>query len=100
MNIKKYWQNLKYWKKGFFIGVLLLIISFLYVIINISTYYNGKCGGYIPFLSAPYSCSYFKYIVSELNFTFLVLIAEFWWAFVLVILIPILIGSLMDKYKK
>src|SRR5215510_6331757 len=59
--------------------------------------YHGECGGLFPFLAGPKPCSFWDYASRDLMFSFAVLGVAYW-PFVLgMLLLPPLVGYLLDR---
>jgi len=100
MHIKTFWQNRKSWQKGLLISSALLFLNFLYLFVSLSLGYDGKCGGLLPFLAGSHECSFFEYLQQAFSFSFIIILVEFWWIIIPVIILPILIGWLIDRVQK
>ena len=51
----------------------------IYIILSAAYHFDGKCGGWMPFLSGPQDCSLFEYILSTVSFTILILLTYYWY---------------------
>jgi hypothetical protein len=91
MNIKKYWHELTYYKKGILISIILLVVGWILLILIISLNYNGNCA--IP----KAKCSFVEYLIDSLYLFSLRTFFGLWWMTLLILLIPPLIGNIIDK---
>ncbi len=87
-------------KKGFLIGIILLLVGFAFITINIAVDYNGQCGGLLPFLAGTTECSFTQYFSQNIQFTLLILVTQFWWAILFILLIPTLAGWFISKVRE
>lgn len=53
---------------------------------NIAQGYTGSCGGFVPFLSQPYPCSFFTYIQQMVFLSLALVVSEAPWALLLLCL--------------
>ena len=95
MDLKNFWQGLRYIKKGLLLGIIFLLLYIIYLTISGThkpqlTCIGGAAGAPPP-LGAR-QCSTIDYLISSLNL-YTIAFA------ILIVLIPILIGYLIDKSK-
>ena len=62
-------------------------------------HFNGKCGGLIPFLSAPQPCTLSEYLWSSVSFSMQILLYEFW-GWLLLIVIVMLASSMAIEWRR
>lgn len=104
MALKTFWQRLKYWQRGFLIGISLVLSSLLFLILIAAISYNGKCEdlGDVLF-SFPlggnvrtYECSFTKHMMASPSI-WVIYLPQFWWLSLIIVLIITIIGYYMDK---
>jgi hypothetical protein len=70
------------WRAVIFRAVAVTVVAFLFAVCAIGIYaalqFDGKCGGWMPFLSAAQPCTLSQFVWSSLSLTFLVLLHEYW----------------------
>jgi hypothetical protein len=70
------------WRAVIFRAVVVTLVVFVFFACAIAIYaalqFDGKCGGWMPFLSAAQPCTLSQYVWSSLSLTFLVLLHEYW----------------------
>lgn len=95
--MKKFWQKLSYWKKGFFIGSVLsaslMIFPLLVKLVGPS---QKLCmqGGWLDVVYV--ECSIGEYIFTY----FFMLIFSLWWLFALVLVVPTFLGYIIGRFKQ
>jgi hypothetical protein len=61
------------------IAVFAFLLAGCLVTVQAALQFNGRCGGVIPFLSAPQPCTLAQHVWDSVSFTFAVFFHEFWW---------------------
>ena len=94
----------KYWQKGFSIGIALWLFGLLCLLLQFLSWYHGECGelSILPAIGSgnPYHCSFIAYAIIESPFFILRVlgfIEKFWPVVLAVLIIPVLIGAMIDK---
>ena len=71
------------WRITIVRAVAATVVAFLtlasVVTIEAALQFDGKCGGFMPFLAAAQPCTLPRYVWSSVSFTTAVLFHEFWW---------------------
>lgn len=93
MSLKSFWQRLKYWQKGFLIGILLVLSLLLFLILIAVLRYDGKCVS----LLESYNCSFIEHMRNGFMPWGMMYVPEFWMLLLIIILITALIGYYIDK---
>ena len=62
--------------------------------------YNGKCGGFLPWLAAAQPCTLGEYVAGNLSLLTLIVFREYWLAIVLLLALPVGIGYALDARTK
>ena len=89
----------KYAIRGLLAGLLILLIGGIYIILFAAYHFDGKCGGWMPFLSGPQDCSLFEYISSNVPFTILILLAYYWYWILIFLFLATLTGYGLGRIK-
>ena len=89
----------KYAIRGLLAGVLILLIGGIYIILSAAYHFDGKCGGWMPFLSGPHECSLFEYILSTASFTILILLTYYWYWILIFLILTTLTGYGLGRIK-
>ena len=87
----------RYFLRGVYVacGIVLCIAIVFFVQIGFS--YDGKCGGFHPWLAGPRPCSFWEYVSGNM-LLFAVLLGATYWPFMLaVLLLPPFVGYLFDR---
>jgi hypothetical protein len=58
--------------------VVALLLATCVIAIQIAIGFDGKCGGWLPALSGARPCTVWEYVWSNLSFTWLVILHEYW----------------------
>lgn len=82
---------------GFVIDLIVILLVVLYTIITAIVYYNGKCPSLMDG-PAP-DCSLLGRIFSEVFFVVILLLILYWWAVIPILLLPPLIGLIIDLFR-
>ena len=87
----------RYLMRGVQIDLGVILLAAFALFLTLAWSYDGKCGGFLPFLSAAAPCSFSHYVFGGMAVYTLILGIEFW-PFVLgALLLPPLIGFLIDR---
>ena len=98
MTLKSFWQRLKYWQKGFLIGILVILCLLLSLILIAALNYDGECAGF-PFLEASHKCSFPEHMMKYSPTIWVIYLPEFWYLSLIIVLITTLIGYYIDNKK-
>ena len=89
----------KYAVRGLLAALLILLIVVIYIILTAAYHFDGKCGGWMPFLSGPHDCSLFEYISSNVSFTILILLAYNWYWILIFLILAAFTGYGLGRIK-
>jgi hypothetical protein len=92
-------SHLKYAIKGFIAGVLVLLSYEIYILFLTVLHYNGKCGGWMPFLSGPHDCSLFEYIAMNVSLTTVILLRYYWYWCLIILFLATMSGYALGRAK-
>jgi hypothetical protein len=87
----------RYFWWGLFGGLAVLSFSAIAIVVQIAFAYDGKCGGFIPFLAGPRPCSLWEYISGAVPLFVLILLDEYWSLVLAVLVVPASVGYLVDR---
>jgi hypothetical protein len=97
MSFKTKLQSISPTKKGFFLGLVFLLLTGLYLLIRAVLNYNGGCGTAL-FFGGYYDCTPAEYFF--LNLKWIPLLLLLGWQYVLtIIFVPTIIGFIIGKIK-
>lgn len=85
--------------KGLLAGVLILLICEIYIILSAAYQFDGKCGGWMPFLSGPHECSLFEYIENNASFTTRILLTYYWYWVLIFLFLATVISYGLGRIK-
>jgi len=96
--MKNYWEKLSYSKKGFLVGIFLLVALYSLIVARlIGTEPAERLCLEAGWLDVSYrTCSLIEYVLT--NTLFLIVYA--WWLIVLIIFVPTILGFFIGKLKK
>ncbi|MCI0613752.1 hypothetical protein L0244_12270 [bacterium] len=86
----------KYFYFGFFGPIAILTVASILIILQIAFRYNGKCGGFLPWLAGPMPCSFWEYVSGNSIATFTVVWIAYWPFLLALIAVPPLVGLVLD----
>ena len=89
----------KYALWGLVTGVFILCLAEIWIIAPLAGQYDGYCGGWIPFLSGQYECSFLRYIITNVLFVSLMMLVYDWGLILLALLLPTAIGYAIGRTK-
>ena len=78
------------------IPLLALAVSIIWLMIS----YDGKCGGYMPEISAARPCTLAAYVVGWVTLLALIAISEYWPLIIVLLPLPVGIGYLLDRRRE
>ena len=101
MSLKTKWAGASYAKKGFYIGLGVIVLMLGYFMVAPLFSYDGTCRSLGLFFGStgPWSCSFAEHYRRSVDWT-VILLLVFWWAPILILLVPTLIGFVIDKLIK
>ena len=82
---------------GCVIDLIIILLVVLHTIITAIVYYNGKCPSLMD--GPPPDCSLAGRIFSEVFFVVIFLVILYWWAVIPVLLLPLIIGLIIDLFR-
>jgi hypothetical protein len=90
-------QNRKYFLWGFFVPLSILAITSILTAIKIAIAYDGKCGGFLPWLAGPQPCSFWKYFSGNSSMILTIVWISYWPFILAFIFVPAFIGFFLDR---
>ena len=84
---------------GLVTGVFILCLAEIWIIVSLAGQYDGYCGGWIPFLSGQYECSFLRYIMTNVLSISLIMLVYDWGLILLALLLPTAIGYTIGRTK-
>lgn len=78
------------------IALLALMAGIIWLVVS----YDGKCGGYLPEISAARPCTLAAYVVEWATLLALMVISEYWPLIIVLFLLPVGIGYLLDRRRE
>jgi hypothetical protein len=87
----------KYFLFGLFGPITILAVGSILIILDIAVGYNGKCGGFLPWLAGPKPCSFWEYVSGNSLMTFTILWISYWPIILTLIIFLVSIGLFLDK---
>lgn len=87
----------RYFRLGVHVAWGLLLAVAIVFVIGIGLSYDGKCGGFMPGLAAATPCTFWSYMSGYLLLLTLILAANYWPLVVALLLVPPLVGHLLDR---
>ena len=87
----------KYFRRGINVGCGTVAALAVVWFIGMGFFYDGKCGGFIPEISAPMHCSFLEYEWADVLTVGMVLLVSYWPFVVAIFVVPPLIGYLLDR---
>jgi hypothetical protein len=76
----------------------LLALAVVAVLLALS--YDGKCGGFLPWLASAKPCTLAEYVLNNVTLLALITWFEFWPFIVVVLALPVCVGYMLDRRKK
>ena len=86
-----------FWKIGLAIGIAIPAAGVLWEVLSVVDSDTGFCGGGMFFGGTRHPCSMWEHVSRRLELGFVLTLGFFWWAILLVLFIPTLIGFLIDR---
>ena len=90
----------RYLMRGSWIALAIPLVTLVAGAISLALSYDGKCGGFLPWLAAARQCTLADYVVGNLSLFALIVWIEYWPFILLLLALPIGIGYLLDRRKK
>jgi phosphatidylglycerophosphate synthase len=84
---------------GLFIPIVILILATIVNAVLLAGSYDGKCGGYLPWLAGPKPCTLFEFVTSNLVLVGVIMWSSYWPIVVVLLFMPAAVGYLLDKRK-
>ena len=73
----------------------LLALTAVAVLLALS--YDGKCGGFMPWLASAKPCGFADYVFGNLTLLALIFWVEFWPIIIVVLTLPVGVGYMLDR---
>lgn len=86
----------RYLVLGAWVALAIPVIALTASIIRMIVTYDGKCGGFLPWLAGPKPCTLGEYVAGNLSLMAIVVWAEYWPVVISVIALPVVIGYILD----
>jgi hypothetical protein len=87
----------RYFLRGVYVAIGIVLCIAIGLAVQIALSYDGKCGGFLPWLAGPKPCSFWDYLSGNM-LLFTLLFGSAYWPFLLALLIlPPLVGFLLDR---
>jgi hypothetical protein len=88
-------------RRYFWWGVCGTVASLLCIaivlVVQLGFAYDGKCGGFLPWLAGPKACSFWEYL-SGTSLSVALILLDTYWPFILALLVlPAFVGYLFDR---
>jgi phosphotransferase system glucose/maltose/N-acetylglucosamine-specific IIC component len=90
----------RYFLFGLFVPIAILIAASIILIVNTALSYNGKCGGFLPWLAGPKPCSLWEYVYGNSLAIIAVVGISYWPVILALIFVPALIGFSVDRQNQ
>jgi hypothetical protein len=87
----------RYLVRGSWIALAMPLVIFAFGAISLMFSYDGKCGGFLPWLAAARQCTLADYVVGNLSLFALIVWIEYWPIVIALLALPIGIGYLLDR---
>ena len=84
---------------GLFIPIVILILATIVNAVLLAGSYDGKCGGYLPWLAGAKPCTLFEYVSGNLLLVGVVVWSSYWPILLFLLLMPAAAGYWLDKRK-
>lgn len=85
---------------GSWIALAMPVLTLAAGTLSLLLSYDGKCGGFLPWLAAARQCTLADYVIGNLSLLVLIVWIEYWPFIILLLALPIGIGYLLDRRKK
>jgi hypothetical protein len=82
---------------GVYGAVAGLLCACLVFIVQLAFGYDGKCGGFLPWLAGPKACSFREYMSGTSLMVALILLDTYWPLIIALLVLPALVGYLFDR---
>ena len=76
--------------------LLILIASIVWLTLS----YDGKCGGFLPWLAAAKPCTLAEYVVGDLSLLALITWTGYWPLIIVLLALPVGIGYVLDRRRE
>lgn len=86
-----------YLRRGLYVTLAILLCVALVLLVRIGLSYDGICTSAIPEVGAPTPCSFWQYVSRNTILFGLILAAVYWPLLLVIVLLPPLIGYLIDR---
>jgi hypothetical protein len=90
----------RYFLRGVYVACGIFLCIAIVLLVRIGFTYDGKCGGFFPALAGPRPCSLAEYVFGNLLLFALLLGATYWPLVLALLLVPPLVGYLLDRRAK
>jgi hypothetical protein len=90
----------RYLAWGTWIALAIPLLALVVSISWLAASYDGKCGGYLPEISAARPCTLAAYVVGWDSLFALIAIREYWPLIIVLLALPVGIGYLLDRRRE
>lgn len=86
-----------YLRRGLYVTCAIILCVALVLLVRIGLSYDGICTSAIPEVAAPRPCSFWQYVTRNAILFGLILAVAYWPLLLMIVLLPPLIGYLVDR---
>ena len=87
----------RYFQWGVYGAVASLLCIAIAFVVQLAFAYDGKCGGFLPWLAGPKACSFWEYIWGTSLSVALILLDTYWPLILALLVLPAFVGYLFDR---
>lgn len=87
----------RHFLRGVYVSCGLFSCIAIVLLVQIGYSYDGKCGGFLPWLAGPRPCSFWEYVSGNTLLYAVILGATFWPLVLALLFLPPFVGYLLDR---
>jgi hypothetical protein len=73
------------------------LLALIAVAVMLAISYDGKCGGFMPWLASAKPCTLAEYVLNNVTVLALIVWFEFWPFIIAVLALPVGVGYMLDR---
>jgi hypothetical protein len=80
------------------VSVAVFLLAACAIVVDAALRFDGKCGGFMPFLAAAQPCTLWQYLYSSVSFTLVVLFQEYWFVGLFLVGLAFLGSVVLERF--